>query len=525
MAQIPDPPMTANPRNLDPSLGARKLSVDLPFEAFHLLVLLGVTLLGAALRLYQLGEWSLWVDEGHTYRDLMTSDQTFQDSLVTKYPLAYLLMRGFAQIAPSLGEGWLRLPFAFFGILSVPTLALIGRPLVGRAAALIAALLLAVSPWHIYWSQNCRAYALVLFLALLACGAYWRGLERRSLLWLLLAIGLIFLAGLAHASAYLLLGACLFHGILLHRLTRAEAKRPFERFFPLLLLFVLAVLTPLLVKHLLPLLEFFQRAKPEFSLGHLASTTAYFLRMSLVIAALGGALWLFARGERSAAFLAAWVVVPVLALAVAAASARVKVTAQYAFYVLPAVVLLSAAMIVALHDRLGGTGPRGRLLSWIPLLILLFDLLGYDFLYFTRQHGDRPRWREAAQYVADQPGDNKLVLTTNAPSLRYYFLTDMVGNPVRGSKGIRVRGLEEWDRRKDPATGTFIPGDQHIRETIAQCQAEQTTLFVVVTEPELFEKDRDGRMRDFVRSELPQVRWYPNWTGPKDMCVLVYRAR
>ena len=32
--------------------------------------LLLITVLGAALRMYHLGSWSIWVDEAHTWRDI-----------------------------------------------------------------------------------------------------------------------------------------------------------------------------------------------------------------------------------------------------------------------------------------------------------------------------------------------------------------------------------------------------------------------------------------------------------------------
>ena len=150
------------------------------FTRQHLMLLLAITLCAAFLRLFRLGEWSFWVDEAHTFRDVTSDASAFGDSHVARYPLSFLLLRGMLAILPSTGEGWLRLPFAFFGIASVPALAFVGRNMVGRTAALTAALLLAISPWHIYWSQNCRSYAMVAFLSLLAMGAFFEATRRHS---------------------------------------------------------------------------------------------------------------------------------------------------------------------------------------------------------------------------------------------------------------------------------------------------------------------------------------------------------
>src|SRR5690606_24368412 len=113
----------------------------LPFTSRQILVIAGLTLLAIGLRLYKLGEWSFWVDEAHTFRDVMANRETFWASNVAHYPLAYVFVRKLlhAGILEATGEGWLRLPFAFFGALTVPATAVFGRNLVGRRAAMLAA--------------------------------------------------------------------------------------------------------------------------------------------------------------------------------------------------------------------------------------------------------------------------------------------------------------------------------------------------------------------------------------------------
>ena len=195
----------------DEAMDAPESAAPVPsaFTRDHLLFLLVITLLAAFLRLYRLGDWSFWVDEAHTFRDATSPYETFEQSHVTRYPLSFLLLRGMLAILPSSSEGWLRLPFAFFGIASVPALAFVSRGMVGRTAALTAALLLAISPWHIYWSQNCRSYAMVSFLSVMAMGAYFEATRRHSL-WLgVLTVALTVVAGMCHPSAYLLLGVFL----------------------------------------------------------------------------------------------------------------------------------------------------------------------------------------------------------------------------------------------------------------------------------------------------------------------------
>ena len=145
-----------------------------PFTRRHLGYLMLFTLIAAVLRLYHLGEWSLWIDEAHTYRDVTKPFEAFWSEGTSHYPLSFLLLRGMAYLfglaAVDLDEKFMRLPFAFFGIASVPAIAIVARGMIGRRSALLAALFLALSPWHIYWSQNARSYSMVLFLSLIAMG-------------------------------------------------------------------------------------------------------------------------------------------------------------------------------------------------------------------------------------------------------------------------------------------------------------------------------------------------------------------
>ena len=477
------------------------------FDGRELRALVGITLLAAAMRLYQLGEWSLWVDEAHTYRDVMKPAAEFWKSGVGAYPLSYLLLRGLVALGMPTSEGWLRLPFAFFGILSVPLLGLLGRSLVGPRAALLAAALLAVSPWHIFWSQNARSYAMVLFLVLLAASVFYRGVQRRESLWLWLSLVLTIVAGLCHPSAYIVLGGYATYGALLLRRGGARAGR-LQQWLPLIVLVLMAVLLLLF----LPLLEYFKRVKPDFSLMHLLQTLAFFVRLPLVAAALGGLLWLADRDDPAAAFLGAWIVVPVLVLAVLALG-FCKVTAQYAFYTLPAFCLLAASVVQALAQRVSGTGFRGHLLRAVPLLVLVLDMVGQSYLYFERYHGERPRWRDACRFLQDRPGETKRVITTNQPSLGYYLDPHaFTGPPATGA--FKVEVLADYMLHDG--------GERLLEQKVSAARADGVELYVVVTEPELYEMDPRGEVDAYLRSHFKQVRWLPNWTGPKDMNVLIY---
>ena len=80
-------------------------------------------------------------------------------------PLYYLLAWAWAQLAGT-GEVGLRSLSALIGVLTVPAAYLAARELASRRAGLIAAALVALNPYLVWYSQQARSYALlVLFLA------------------------------------------------------------------------------------------------------------------------------------------------------------------------------------------------------------------------------------------------------------------------------------------------------------------------------------------------------------------------
>lgn len=125
-------------------------------------------LLALGLRLYDLADKPLWLDEVITYkRALMPWPALVTDSFINKhFPTYFILVRPFD--ASLINEWTLRLPSAVFGSLAVFMAALIATEVHSRRAGLAAGMLMALSPIDIQFSQEARAYALVSLLILLA---------------------------------------------------------------------------------------------------------------------------------------------------------------------------------------------------------------------------------------------------------------------------------------------------------------------------------------------------------------------
>jgi uncharacterized membrane protein len=142
--------------------------------------LAALTLLAAALRLSTLDLQSFWYDEAFTPVHVLHPSlwATLRAVVHTENtpPLWYILAWGSARLFGT-GEVALRLPSALAGIATVPVAwgigwELAGRGVSGRRAALVAALLVAVNPLLVWYSQEARAYGLFVLcaaLALLCC--------------------------------------------------------------------------------------------------------------------------------------------------------------------------------------------------------------------------------------------------------------------------------------------------------------------------------------------------------------------
>ncbi|HHX64592.1 MAG TPA: hypothetical protein GX702_06855, partial [Chloroflexi bacterium] len=129
---------------------------------WELLALLAILLLGAALRFYRLDAQSLWNDEGTSValaqRDLATITRSAAHDIHP--PLYYYLLHGWIRLVGR-GEYAVRSLSAMMGIALVAVTYALGRRLLGRGAALIGALLTALSSFGVYYSQEARMYAQV----------------------------------------------------------------------------------------------------------------------------------------------------------------------------------------------------------------------------------------------------------------------------------------------------------------------------------------------------------------------------
>lgn len=169
-----------------------RLRRDVGRDNVQWVAILCIVLLGSYLRLRNLGGKSLWLDEiGQVVVAKsgfwgIISGVTYHFSPPLDYIITYLML--------SFGESefTLRLPAAIFGILAIFALYMLGKEVIDVKGGLLASFLLAISPFHFWYSQEVRMYSLLTLLSIVATFYFYKALTNNSRkYWMLSTITLI----------------------------------------------------------------------------------------------------------------------------------------------------------------------------------------------------------------------------------------------------------------------------------------------------------------------------------------------
>jgi len=404
-----------------------------------LLLVLGLGLLA---RLLHIGRQPLWLDEALTLQRIhLDLAGLVADSFASRHmPGYFLLLR---LLLPFDADGaLLRLPSALFGALSAGVVFAVARRVGGLRAAVVAGLLMALSPLQVQYGQEARSYALVV---LLIAVALWglvrlaqdprraaRGLADPAadrLGWGAYLFGTVgALDVLGDALPWLAVSALAFW--LVWRRLRAEAPPAcagFRRNALFAFAAVLAGCLPLYAAIWLAgggqLLRHFDWVPPVSPHGvWVAAGSVYLMRMAAVVRlgllpgsvpllgwlvlalAVAGMLRLRGRTE-GRVLLLAFAVLPLLVLALA----------PFRSMLVPRYLLWSAAPFLVLAGAGAAALPR-RALPFAAAVLLLLGAANLAPLY--RQE-TKPRWDLAAATLAAgvRPGDTVFTADPNAPTM------------------------------------------------------------------------------------------------------------
>lgn len=407
------------------------------------LLLAAITLLAAALRFYRLGEWSFWIDEIYT---IIRARSHFSD---LETMLSFIPPSGFwvplttiltAQAFNLLGvsEWSARLVSTLVGIITIPVLYLALKKIVGTPVALIAVLLLALSPWHIFWSQNARFYTALLLFSTLALLAFYHAIEKDRPGHLVLFYVLFYFA-----MSERLIAGFLLPVVAVYLLCIWVLPIPKPAGFRLRNIILLAL--PVILFLVLQLYLFLTSGNLLFIEDAEALPAAIDspYRLLIVIAFSIGlplALYAFFSGiqglltkDRAGLLFFIAALLPILLLA--AISPLVFTVERYAFHSLMFWVLLAATGIKQLFSIAG----RQRVLPALAILfILLGDAAGEGLMYYQINRGNRLDWREAVAFVQQHKQDEDVIVSSRWELAHHYS-----GEPIIDYQVIQPEDLKQ----------------------------------------------------------------------------------
>lgn len=423
-------------------------------------------------RFWRLSDWSFWEDEVFTFSD----SRALLSGEWSKNPLAYV---PFALVIEWLGpvpsERALRLIPALLGCLGVAGCGILFAPIFGARRAAATALIVAASSWHLYWSQNARAYTLVQDLALVAGVLALRAASlsepRVRLRSALAAVGFSLLAALVHPSAALLFLAWIGAALLSPRLG-LRALQPMPP-MPRWMAWIGALLAALLALWMGRMWWDYFRAKSDSTALHLIRTSGwYFTPALLAAAAYGTCVAWRERSARDTLVALACVLAAVLAIVNAF---FVRAAAQYLFVLLPFVALLATGPFVR---RRAGLAWRT---AW--LLALVLPAAADQGLYFFQRQGDRPPWKQAFAQVFEQRRPGDIVFTNCANVGEFYFAPRSLNlrRPIHVQNLDRYSTFIEKHWARQPRRAWFVINRERLREWEPQAMAGFETMLAEET--------------------------------------------
>lgn len=412
-----------------------------PVRDYTLYILTIIVTIGAALRIYHIDYNSIWLDEAATYVHSLTLSGIFDYTSSVDYfnpPLFFLFEFVMIQIAGA-SEWGLRFFPALFGILTIPAAYLMGKEFHDKYTGLITAIIFTFSPFLIYYSQEARAFSMLLFLCTILMYTFLKAMksnDRKD--WI--AFGIV--AAVTFATHFY--GAVFIAILVLFAAVRYRnnIKELLYGLTGLLLVLPLILLTVLL---------YFQRVSvgaPTYGLQGMNVIAGTLTQLSgfaggyagvifLILISLGS-IWLIFK-DKERAFLLFWIIAATFIVSIIASS-HIPILPRYMIFLMIPFSLAIASLYTPLANLTsGGT----KHLALIALFLVAFGLLGIPFYqtYYTTYY--KEDWRGIGKDLSfdTKPGDVIIPLPAyiDMPLSIYYNATER-GTTIY--KATNITGLK-----------------------------------------------------------------------------------
>lgn len=427
------------------------------------ILLIIIVCLAAFLRIYDLGKQSIWLDEAAAFnRANKTPVELFYDQANESNPPVYdILLHYFLKMAHQKNEFNLRLFSAISGVTAVFFAFWVGRIFFNSRVGLWFSLMLSFSPYHIYYSQDAKMYALLSLFVLASLFFHYLTIISKKAIYPVLYICATILVVYTHSyGIFLLTGQCVA-ALFFYK----SIKNRFKLLIMSMLLIFISVVPRLCIMayqfgndwnpHIRPIsLENVIKVFAQFSflgwgisitpnvkLALLAGLPVCLYLLYLAFFGNGGTRRGCARvlvfdDRRKAFFLMICLCCPIVIVILISLFKPIYVTGRYDMIVYPIFVLLLSAGLDKVEKR-----------SVQAFLIIVMIISTFVCLYSYYTDFKKSNDREVAGYVNEnaQPDDLLIFTYSTLPAFNYYsgdkFKTRSLSYPESEHDWLPARAL------------------------------------------------------------------------------------
>ncbi len=396
----------------------------------HIIFLLAlILLLGAFLRFYDLGGENLWSDEVVSvyYANKSVLEAIKWSPTIGYFPLYSMMLSLWIKIF-GISEFSVRFLSAVFGTLAIYGVFQIGAFMFNKKVGIYSAIIMALSPFNVYYSQEARSYTLLILLSIYSIYFYLKYLESAKNNHMLYYIAFTLLMLNTHSPSIFIL---IFQNLHYFLFIRKNIKK-----WILVQLSLFAVLTPLIwisVGNISSIYDILIVPKPGLvtllRTFYMFSAGLTYQPIALVfgsIISIQFALLVFLVIGRIArnikdisyielnkiAFLFMWLGIPIILLILQAYF-------YYSIYFERYVIASSAALYILIALSISRLKHIYQLISTIIIIALSLTML-----YIDLEAQNRERWKDVADYIKlNKNKEDAVILSTFVAiyPFAYYF--------------------------------------------------------------------------------------------------------
>ena len=397
----------------------------------ELLILAGLTLLAVVTRAFQLSTANLSGDEIYTVNFAGERYASIINPAYYGLVLASFNLLGVSEFAA-------RLPAMLLGVISVPVFYATWRTVIGRNAALVGALLIIFSSWHLLYSQFSRFYTGVFLFGSLSYYLFYQALLRDNLVRLAGSLIAAAIGFLFHATVAVVPAAFAAYALFVALRPSAAQAAGLSRRVAITYLSV-CLLGALIALPLLWDIWQLRQAKGTTwgsAPGELILKVVREVQLPVAFAAFFGLIVLLRRNAWLGLYFLTGTAIPFAFVVIGAVFLNSR--SVYLFYSLPLVIALSGTLCEEVRRALAADN---RIASH-ALTIILLALMTPEFIsHYTGRHSLDVR--KAVSYIERQrqPGDVVLSFsdTFDFYARKRYPVVDGLGH-------ARVRGNDRAER-------------------------------------------------------------------------------